>query len=490
MAIVIYLMIPLYMGLLYMLSAQEKLPLSLTETGIQRAFYKIAAYIYRRFLKGSSIFKRSPSGRKVRTDLRTLNSKSDVQEEERAYYIKKLSTTLMLITMGAFLASVAFLSARRSDAFNEEGQLIRGDYADTETTRFLNARGVNGEDYGEFQLEIQSRSYTRQQAEKLLEEMLEKIPVMILGENTELSHIDSDLTLIGSVPSYPFSIEWKSDDTSILHSDGRIESDELTKEGAQVELKAQITYKDMEWVKSFPLNIYPKPLTGIELIKNSIRKELLQNEESTREKDYVPLPENAGGTKLLWNEKVEDLSPLIMMLVIISSALIFIASDKELSKEVSDRRMKMTLEYPGFISRLVLYMGAGMSVRGIFKLFTDEYKASLKLGKGKSFLYEEISRSCHELESGVSELKVYERLGERCGSQQYTRLVTLLSQNLRKGNSELLLLLREEADKATRERMSYARKLGEEAGTKLLVPMIMMLLIVMVVVVVPAYLSF
>jgi len=131
-----------------------------------------------------------------------------------------------------------------------------------------------------------------------------------------------------------------------------------------------------------------------------------------------------------------------------------------------------------------------MSVRAIIKLFSTEYQKDVKMGKPKSFLYEEITRSCHELESGLPELSVYERMAVRCGSQQYTRLATLLSQNLKKGNGELLRLLYEESDKATNERMSIARKMGEEAGTKLLVPMIMMLLIVMVVVVVPAYLSF
>ena len=150
----------------------------------------------------------------------------------------------------------------------------------------------------------------------------------------------------------------------------------------------------------------------------------------------------------------------------------------------------MILEYPAFVSRLVLYMGSGMSVRAILSKFSEEYKAHVKEGGKRSFLYEEISKSCHELESGVPEINVYERLGVRCGSQQYARLVTLLAQNLKKGNSEMMTLLREESDKATLERMSYARKLGEEAGTKLLVPMIMMLLIVMVVIMVPAYLSF
>ena len=71
--------------------------------------------------------------------------------------------------------------------------------------------------------------------------------------------------------------------------------------------------------------------------------------------------------------------------------------------------------------------------------------------------------------------------------QEYIRLCTLLTQNLKRGNSSLLERLREEADKISEERLQRSRKLGEEAGTKLLVPMVMMLAVVMVMIMIPAF---
>lgn len=50
--------------------------------------------------------------------------------------------------------------------------------------------------------------------------------------------------------------------------------------------------------------------------------------------------------------------------------------------------------------------------------------------------------------------------------------------------------LREEGDKALQEDINLRRKRGEEAGTRLLVPMIMMMAIVMVLVMVPAFQGF
>lgn len=73
--------------------------------------------------------------------------------------------------------------------------------------------------------------------------------------------------------------------------------------------------------------------------------------------------------------------------------------------------------------------------------------------------------------------------------QEYIRLTTLLTQNLKRGNSSLLERLREEADKVSEERLQRIRKLGEEAGTSLLVPMVMMLGVVMVIIMIPAFMT-
>jgi hypothetical protein len=51
-------------------------------------------------------------------------------------------------------------------------------------------------------------------------------------------------------------------------------------------------------------------------------------------------------------------------------------------------------------------------------------------------------------------------------------------------------MLAQEADMALEERLSRARRLGEEAGTKLLFPMMLMLVVVMVLILLPAISGF
>ena len=64
-----------------------------------------------------------------------------------------------------------------------------------------------------------------------------------------------------------------------------------------------------------------------------------------------------------------------------------------------------------------------------------------------------------------------------------------LSQNLRKGTKGLSELLKLESIQAFEERKARAKRLGEEAGTKLLLPMFLMLAVVLIIVIVPAFLT-
>ena len=95
----------------------------------------------------------------------------------------------------------------------------------------------------------------------------------------------------------------------------------------------------------------------------------------------------------------------------------------------------------------------------------------------------------YEMESGISESESYERFGRRCNIQEYMKLGALLSQNLRKGTKGLSQILKIEAIQAFEERKARAKRLGEEAGTKLLLPMFLMLSVVLIIVIVPAFLS-
>ncbi len=489
---VLYMVIPLYMMLLALLAAEESIPENKEESpsGIEKLFMKTASYIYRRFLKKNRFFLRSPGRRHVKDNLIKLDSEGDINKKLSSYYIKKICTMLILVFMGSLLALLAGYSSGRESNLNNNGEIIRSTYGKGEKQARLVAMDETGESIGDFSLNVSEIEYSKEEVEQMYKSLIGELSNVILGENTDLSHIKEKMYLPDSIKGFPFEISWKSDNIDALRSDGRTGNDDISFQGEKVMLTANIKYKEYEWEHVFNLTVIPRDFTQDEILYQEINGSLAETEETTRTQDKFSLPVEADGVVLFWKEKNDDNSLVILLVSIVAAISIFALGDKDLTKKVEDRRRQMILEYPAFVSRLVLYMGSGMSVRAILMKFSREYKTQIGEGGKKSFLYEEITKSCRELESGVPEMSVYERLGIRCGCQQYARLVTLLSQNLKKGNSEMMALLREESDKATAERMSYARKLGEEAGTKLLVPMVMMLLIVMVVIMVPAYLSF
>lgn len=90
----------------------------------------------------------------------------------------------------------------------------------------------------------------------------------------------------------------------------------------------------------------------------------------------------------------------------------------------------------------------------------------------------------------MPEGKAYEEFGKRCGIPSYMKLAALLEQNRKNGSKRLRDTLRVEMAEAFEQRKHQARRLGEEAGTKLLLPLFLLLAVVMVMVALPALMEF
>ena len=148
----------------------------------------------------------------------------------------------------------------------------------------------------------------------------------------------------------------------------------------------------------------------------------------------------------------------------------------------------MQIDYPRIINKFNLYIRAGMTVRKAWFRIAEDYQTGKGTGVGRK-AYDEMTAAMYQIRGGLPEGECYEAFGARCGEQAYRRFGLLLSQNLRKGSGGLTDLLEREASDAFEDRKKLAKKLGEEAGTKLMIPMFMMLVIVLIIVIVPAFFS-
>ena len=305
-----------------------------------------------------------------------------------------------------------------------------------------------------------------------------------------MEEVRGNLDLIRNAEGYPFRIEWESDNYSCILSDGSVSNADIGEEGESVCLTAILTYKDYEEEYQFAVHVFPPVYSEAEAFRKKVYDLLNLQERKSRHEAQVELPEYVDGKKLRWSEKRENSSGLIFLLIITGAGAVYFLRDKELRDKAEARNRQMLLDYPQLVSRITLYMGAGMTVRNVFRKIASDYEKEKQEGGTMHYVYEEMLITCHELDSGVPESAAYTRFGKRCRLMQYMKFSNLLVQNLRKGSSGILEALRQEAGNALEERKNMARRLGEEAGTKLLLPMMMMLGIVMILIIIPAYFSF
>lgn len=158
------------------------------------------------------------------------------------------------------------------------------------------------------------------------------------------------------------------------------------------------------------------------------------------------------------------------------------ASDRELLEKVRKRRASIQYDFPDFVNKLILLVNAGMTVSRAW----DRVAA----GCGKETpLYRELSITLQDMRSGRPEAKAYEEFAKRCRVPEITRFITVVLQNVRKGNSELVPILRVFAGECWEMRKSTAKRYGEEASTKMLLPMMLMFAAILLIVVTPAILA-
>jgi hypothetical protein len=162
--------------------------------------------------------------------------------------------------------------------------------------------------------------------------------------------------------------------------------------------------------------------------------------------------------------------------------------DYQTEQEIKKRDLQLQQEYPEVVERFILLLGAGLTIRGAWFRITQDYEKRRENQEiSYHYLYEEMLLTRHELENGQNESKAYTDFGRRLSLLQYMKFSTLLVQNLKKGSDDLLKRMEMEAEDALRLRRELAKQTGEEAGTKLLFPMMMMLSIVFALILLAAF---
>ncbi len=449
-------------------------------------FYCIAHFLYKHLF--GRILGRTGQ-KQVEKDLQRLYPAENQEQVRRDYYVGKIALSLLICFVGTLFGMLISVKTQAQKLLDENGTITRGTYKEGARELTLEA-SIEGAEKKVFSVQIGARRLTEQELETLVEEFTGELPLLILGENESLEKVYKDLVLEETYADYPFVIEWHSNRPEIVTNTGMVYG--VEDGAADLVLTANICYEGENnslWNQEIAICVVPEVLSDEERFLQNMEEMLVIEEQESREEAAWKLPDRFQGKQVQWREVFPDYGVLLWVGALAAAVLVFFMADKDIHSNLEQKRALMKREYPDVVQKLVLYMGAGMTTRGAFQRIAGEYEKGKAAGKMERAIYEEICYACRELRAGVSESVVYEHLGKRTGIQEYIRLCTLLIQNLKKGNNTLLQRLREEADKACTEQLQNGRRLGEEASTKLLLPMVLMLVVVMLLIMIPAFSS-
>lgn len=457
---------------------------------MKNSLFSLAEKLYKKFYKKLWVL----TGKKRNPEIgRALSQLYPAENTEKVYdrfQIKRLTLALTVFCVGIVSAAVLPLCSRGEGRLAEGVRLIRNEW-DAGDYR-VRLRAEAEEWSRELSFLVKERELSEKERSSLIAELTEALPDLIKGSNPDLSAVTQDLDLMTAVEGYPFRLVWSSEDSKRISRGGEVDRTGLREAGEWVRLSVRISYGQENANYFYDIFLLPEQLSVEERFFGELGEALKEADTEQKNEKELLLPNYLRGKEIKWEER-DDVSGQAVWIILLLTPLCAMAlckgMENDLERSCKKRNRQLLLDYPEFVSKLRLYLSAGLTIKNaLFRMASDYFDDQAK-GK-EHYLYKEIKLACHQLENGVAQEQVYQDFGRRCGEMRYRRLSFLLSVHLKQGNQQLLVLLSQEADSAQEDRRSMARKAGEEAGTKLLLPMMLMMVVVMFLVLLPAYMGF
>ncbi len=396
-----------------------------------------------------------------------------------------------VMAVAGFLGLIICITEDHSQRIMTDGKLLRNQAGkDTESQELqLNVEGVV-QDYP-YQVEVKARKLQGEELDQLFINAAKEAEQKFLGENGSLDCINHDVSLPGTLQDGQIRAKWQFDQKNVINSDGELQAEGVDDMGVLVIATLTMSYDEDAREHSFGFYVYPKKQSHMERMLSDLAEYFEQEQENSKYQEFLKLPLEWNGKRLRWSQQTEHTYQIILLLGLVAAAVVYIQEEMKEQRKEQERREQLLKQYPDMVSKISLLLGAGMTLSSAWERIVLNYQRKLEQQHTKpEEVYEQMLAAYREMQDGVGELKVYERFGERCNTPQYRKFSMLVTQNLRKGAAGLRQSLEKEVADAFALRKNLAKKAGEEAGTKILLPMMLMLCIVMVIILVPAFLTF
>ncbi len=419
--------------------------------------------------------------------------RGDRLEQLRKIYVGRGEEEIFFLHYGKMaclysgVVMFCLLAVMAGSMVSQKGELINQYFLERDGVlgqeRMVDLSAVMDEEEKEIAVRVPRKQYTDQELREKLREAKEYVDSRYLGENPSAEEVAFPLNLLAEIPGSAIEVNWKLDVDGVILKDGSIANEEL-EEAFPTEITAVFSYGEYEETEIKMLTVLPRRKSESELHWEEWQRRVEESEKKSATDTYIKLPDQAGGKEVRYKEKKMPVSHMVLGASLLFLMAAVLLQEEKLRKEIQYREKELRMDYPEFVEYFVLLVGAGLTVKGAWERIARDYE---KGEKGKRYVYEEMLVSVREMENGMGEARAYELFGKRTGLLPYMKFCTLIVQNLKKGSDDLLKLLDYEVADAFRVRKENAKVLGEEAGTKLLLPMMLMLIIVFVLILYAAF---
>lgn len=410
---------------------------------------------------------------KTNRKLKELYLKEDIREEQSLYVAQKISVVIIVLLCGlVFGLGVSVTSPK---ALQEISKVKRKDSSSTYSFVAKNKKETK-----DISIEVAGKRRTKKETYRAIDKGKKLLVKKMLANNKSVNKVNSHVDFVNSIGKEDIKVSWGIENSDLIGYDGEIGKN-VPRKGSLVKLTAIMELDKITENYQFYVKVFPEK-------KNSNLQRYLQkhvDEKSITERE-VSLPKKIGGKAYQYFVKNTNYSIWIFPLALVIAIVLFVIKDKDLDKEVEERQKQMLRDYPNIVSKLLIYFGAGLSIKSALERIVYEYN---KQKNEIHYAYEEMEIAITKMKSGVSEATAIAEYGDRCGIHCYIKFANIIEQNLRRGSKDMVYALKSEVNSAVNARKNSILKEGSEISTKLLGPMVVMLIISIAIIMVPAFLS-
>ncbi len=410
---------------------------------------------------------------KTNRKLKELYLKEDISEEQSLYVAQKISVVIIVLLCGlVFGLGVSVTSPK---ALQEISKVKRKDSSSTYSFVAKNKKETK-----DISIEVAGKRRTKKETYRAIDKGKKLLVKKMLANNKSVNKVNSHVDFVNSIGKEDIKVSWGIENSDLIGYDGEIGKN-VPRKGSLVKLTAIMELDKITENYQFYIKVFPEK-------KNSNLQGYLQkhvDEKSITERE-VSLPKKIGGKAYRYFVKNTNYAIWIFPLALVIAIVLFIIKDKDLDKEVEERQKQMLRDYPNIVSKLLIYFGAGLSIKSALERIVYEYN---KQKNEIHYAYEEMEIAITKMKSGVSEATAIAEYGDRCGIHCYIKFANIIEQNLRRGSKDMVYALKSEVNSAVNARKNSILKEGSEISTKLLGPMVVMLIISIAIIMVPAFLS-